>query len=257
MRIKAKTKFLILASAAVAVMSCATPKQLTYLQDLKPGESVAAPVPPELKASPGDKLSIEVFSENEQLAAPFNENISSETTGSGTTQSYLVDYDGCIDFPVLGTLKVAGLTMTEIKKLIAGRIRQSGFIREPVVNVSLDNFQITVLGNVTNSVLTVKEPNINIFEVIARSGGTAKNVKIKDIMVVRTQEGVKTAYAMNLKSKDIYESPVYYLQQNDVVYFKPKGSSLSSEGNVVMTFVSTGLTLASIITNVIIWTRYR
>lgn len=254
---KNKVKILILAATAMVALGCATPKQVTYLQDLKTGESLKAPVPPELKATPGDKLSIEVFSENEQLSAPFNENLPGGTSSGRTAQSYLVDYDGCIDFPVLGTLKVVGLTLTEIKKLIAGQIRQSGFIREPVVNVTLDNFQITVLGNVSNAVLTVKEPSINIFEVIARSGGTEKNVKIKDVMVVRTENGVKTAYAMNLKSKDIYESPVYYLQQNDVVYFKPKGSSLSPEGNVVMTFVGTGLSLASMITNIILWTRYR
>ncbi len=254
---KNKAKILILTAVAMAALGCATPKQVTYLQDMQEGESLTAPVPPELKATPGDKLSIEVFSENKQLAAPFNENIADGTSGGRTSQSYLVDQAGCIDFPVLGTLEVGGLTMTEIKRLIAGRIRQSGFIREPVVNVSLDNFQITVLGNVSNSVLTVKDPSIDIFEVIARSGGTEKNVKIKEVMVVRTENGIKTAYAMNLMSKDVYQSPVYYLQQNDVVYFKPKGSSLSSEGNVVMTFVSTGLTLASIITNVIIWTRYR
>lgn len=249
-------RILIAAAAALAVLSCATPRQITYLQDFPTGESLTAPLPPELKAMPGDKLNIEVFSENEQLSAPFNETIAGASEGH-RVHSYTVSQDGTIEFPVLGTLNVGGLPISQVRQLIADKISKSGFIREPIVNVTLDSFKITVLGNVNNTVLTVKEPSIDIFEVVARSGGAQRNVKIKEVMVVRTEDGVKTSYAVNLKSKDIYQSPVYYLQQNDVVYFKPRGSSLSSEGNVVMTFVGTGLTLTSIITNLLIWTRYR
>ena len=76
-------------------------------------------------------------------------------------------------------------------------------------------------------------------------------------MVVRTENGQRTAYKVNLQSRSVYDSPAFYLRQNDMVYVKPRGSSLSSEGQTVMTFVGTGLTLASIITNLLIWTRYR
>lgn len=254
---KTNVKVMALAACAVLLAACATPRDVTYLQDMKTGEAIGAPAPPALRLVPGDKLQVEVLSENEQLSAPFNEVIAGTASTGRKQMVYTVNTDGSLDFPVLGNLQVQGLTLAEVRELIAGKIKEMGFIREPLVNVSLQNFKIVVLGNVANSVLTVEDPSINLFQVIARSGGTAGNVKINDVAVFRTEGDKVMAYSVNLKSKDLYSSPVFYLQQNDIVYFKPKGSTFSSEGEVVMRLVGTGLSLGSMITNIILWTSRR
>jgi polysaccharide export outer membrane protein len=82
-------------------------------------------------------------------------------------------------------------------------------------------------------------------------------VKIKDVMVIRTEDGIRKAYSVNLQSKDLFESPVFYLQQNDVVYFKPQGMKLSTTGQTTMTFVTAGLTMVNIIVNTLLWGLFR
>lgn len=251
---KMNAKMMASAACVALLAACATPLDVTYLQDLQAGKTIAAPAPPELRLVPGDNLLVEVLSDNEQLSAPFNEMLAGTASTGRKAMTYTVNMDGSLDFPVLGNLQVQGLTLAEVRELIDGKIRQMGFIRDPLVNVSLQNFKIVVLGNVANRELVVEAPSINLFQVIARSGGTGGNVKIQEVMVFRTREDKVMAYSVNLKSKDLYNSPVFYLQQNDVVYFKPKGSTLSSEGEVVMRITSSGLSLASIITNILLWT---
>lgn len=234
--------------------SCSTPRQMTYLQDMAYNTAYDAPPAPEITLQPEDRLDIQVLSENPLLAAPFNAVLNAQTPPD---TKYVIDSDGDIEFPVLGRIHVAGETVNAVKDIISKRIVQSGFIKEPVVRVRLDNFSITVVGSAGNKVLTVNTPSINLFQALAQTGGMLDNAKIKDVMVVRTQQGQRTAYTVNLKSRSVYDSPAFYLRQNDMVYIKPRGSRLSSEGQTIMTFVGTGLSLASIVTNFLIWTRYR
>ena len=195
-------------------------------------------------------------SEDPRLAAPFNAVLDiDQTTPAEKKVRYDVDADGAIRFPVLGMLPVEGKTIRQIREEIATRIRELGYIKEPVVNVTLDNFTVTVIGNAGNSVLQVDGAGINLLQVLARSGGTDATAKINDVMVIRTEAGKRTAYAVNLMKKELFDSPVFYLRQNDIVYVKPKGSTLSPTGQTVMTFVGSGLSLASIITNFLLWTR--
>lgn len=253
-----KTLVAVAFGILVLTASCSTPKQTTYLQDMAYNKAYAALPAPELILQPEDRLDIQVVSENPQLAAPFNGALSnSDSPVNRLDTKYTIDADGYIEYPVLGKIYVAGKTIASVKKMLAERIIQSGYIKEPVIKIKLDNFSITVIGNAGNQILQVDGSSINLFQVLAHAGGVSTNSKIKDVMVVRTENGNRTAYSVNLMSKSVYESPVYYLRQNDMVYVKPRGSSLSSEGQVTMTFVGTGLTLTSIITNFLIWTRYR
>ena len=236
---------------------CASPKTLTYLQDLEYQASYAAPPAPELRIQPGDRLGITVMSQDPQLAAPFNGILNTgETTPAQRSVQYIVDPEGYISFPVLGMLPVEGKTAQQIKSDIAARIRESGYIKDPVVNVSLDSFTITVIGNVTNGVLPVEGPSINLLQAIARSGGTPVNSKIEDIMVIRTEDGQRTAYAVDLKKKDLFDSPVFYLHQNDIVYVKPKGSTLTTEGQTALSLLGSGLSAASAIVYILYWTTH-
>ena len=243
---------LSLATVLLAV-SCATPKNTSYLMDLEYEAKYAAPPAPDLVVQPGDVLNIQVYSENPALAAPFNSLTGEAGQNSGKVLSYVVDADGDIDFPVFGLMRVAGKTTKEVKESIAGQISGQGYIKDPIVKVSMGEFQVTVIGKTNNSILKVTNGSLNLIELLARTGGINANAKIKDVMVIRTENGERTAYSVNFQSKDLFDSPVYWLHQNDVVYVKPKGASLNASGQTVLTFINSGLTLGSIITNIILW----
>lgn len=245
-------KWLIAIVLAGAMVSCATPKKLSYLLDMEYGKDYPAKAAPELVVQVDDCLGIHVSCENPQLAAPFN--LSVESADAALVHTYAVNKDGNIDFPVLGELPVAGKTLNEVKGLITDRIRAMGLIRNPIVVVSLDNFTVTVIGSAGNQVLPVAGNSINLLQVVAQSAPINETVKIKDVMVIRTEDGQRKAYTVNLQSKDLFDSPVFYLQQNDVVYFKPQGTKLNTTGQVVMSVVSAAITLANIIVYTILWT---
>jgi len=235
----------------VLLASCTTAKQMSYLLDLEQNTPYEAAAAPELLVQPGDRLGISVSSDNAQLAAPFNLGAEAEAAGL----SYQVDPRGRIIFPVIGSMEVEGKTLRQVQDDIAGRISSLGYIKDPSVNVTLDNFCVTVIGSVGNNVLQVEGSSINLLQVIARSGGTGANSKIKEVTVIRTEKGVRTAYNVNLQKKDLFESPVFYLRQNDIVYIKPKGSTLNGGGQMALSFVGAGLSLVSIITNFILWSN--
>jgi polysaccharide export outer membrane protein len=243
---------IVIASVALAV-SCASPKKIGYLLDMEYGQDYPAAPSPELVVQVDDQLGVNISCEDPRLVAPFN--LIAEGAESTSLHTYAVNREGNIDFPILGSLPVAGKTLKEIKGLITNKIQEMGLIRNPVVVVTLENFSITVIGNAGNLILPVTGNSINLLQVVAQSAPIDANVKIKDVMVIRTENGMRKSYSVNLKSKDLFESPVYYLKQNDVVYFKPQGTRLTPTGEMAMSFVSTGLTLASIITNFLLWSR--
>lgn len=248
-----KTAFWVILLAAVAV-GCVPARKITYLLDQDYNAPQQAYPAPELTIQSGDILRITVSCEEASLAAPFNITAAVEgTTEVGARSGYTVNPDGYISFPVLGAVKVDNKTTRQIQDDIASRIRDLGYIKDPLVGVSLANFSVTVMGDIGNGVITVDGPSLNIFQAIARSGGTRNTSKIKDVMVMRTENGKRTAYTVNLQKKEVFDSPVFYLRQNDLVYVKPTGTTLSPQGSLIMTFVGTGLSVASIITNFLLW----
>lgn len=248
-------KWLMVIVLAGTMASCATPKKLSYLLDMEYGKDYPAKAAPELVVQVDDCLGIHISCENPELSAPFN--LAVETADAALVHTYSVDKDGNIDFPVLGELPVAGKTLNEVKGLITDRIRAMGLIRNPIVVVSLDNFTVTVIGSAGNQVLPVVGNSINLLQVVAQSAPINEMTKIKDVMVIRTEDGQRQAYTVNLQSKDLFESPVFYLQQNDVVYFKPQGMKLSSTGQVAMSVITAGLTLVNIVVNTLLWAVLR
>lgn len=250
---KKTVKWLMLA-ALVLPVSCTTPARLAYLRDLEYDTPYLATPAPELRLQVEDEVSIQVFSTDAELAAPFNAG-SGVIDGEGrtlTASTYTVDRMGNIDFPVLGTLHVEGKTLNELKTDIANEIIRLGYIREPIVKVGMENFTITVMGETGRSLMPVSGSSINLLQVLARSGGTSEYSKIPDIMVIRTEEGVRTAYSVNLQSKNLFDSPVFYLQQNDIVYVKPRGFRTSSSLTAVMSALSPIMTAGSLIATIVI-----
>lgn len=249
-------KWLIL-SLAVLAASCATPKNTGYLRDMEYDTPYAAPPAPDLTIQPGDILNIQVYSENATLAAPFNSLTGEAGQSSGKVLSYAVDADGDIDFPVFGLMNVAGKTTKEVKDEISTMISTQGYIKTPVVKVALGEFQVTVIGRTSNSIIRVTNGSLNLIDLLAKTGGINNNAKIKDVMVIRTENGIQTAYSVNFQTKEIFDSPVYWLHQNDVVYVKPKGVQLNNNGQLAISLIGTTLSAASVISNILLWWNVR
>lgn len=232
-----KTKISYSWLLAVALLtSCSTPEKLGLLRDLEYNLPETAIPAPELKLKVDDRISIQVFSEEVELAAPFNSagiQVEGETA-SLLSATYGVDARGDIDFPVLGQIHVEGLTLKEVQKTIADLIIQRGYIKEPVVKADLVNFRVTVLGELGQKEIEVEGNSINLLQVISGLNKDNEGAKIPDVMVIRTENGERTAYTVNLQSKELFNSPVFYLQQNDIVYIKPRGVRLSYGGDVFL-----------------------
>lgn len=239
--------FLLLAAAG-----CTTSRTLGYLLDMEYNRDYPAAPAPELRIQIEDELNIQVLSDNPLLSAPFNTLLTLTDLANQTAQQpvlkYTVDRDGNIDFPILGLLHVEGLTLAETEKLIAQEIVTRGYIKEPVVNVSLDNFTVTIIGGSGSGIFDIKSRSFTLLQALARAN-TQNNeqIDIREVTVIRTENGVRTAYAVNLQKKDLFESPVFYLQQNDVIYYKPKVYRMSQPASNFLGFISTIAGFASLI----------
>lgn len=225
---------------------------ITYVKDIKYGQTYNVKPAPELRVQRDDQLEIQVFSTDPTLAEPFNTGALVQD-GVGITQpaTYIVDNFGSIDFPVLGSFPVEGLTLKEVQNDIANRIKSGGYIKEPIVKVGLANFTITVLKYGTTSKMTITEPSINLLQVVVPAEGE----KIKDVMVIRTENGKQTAYSVDYLSRDMFDSPVFYLQQNDIVYVKPSGWRQSRSTQNLIQIFSTAMSVVSTASSILIWTR--
>lgn len=265
--IKSIFKWVWIAAALLFFASCSPQKYLTYLQDMEYGVPYEVEQPmQEIHLQPGDQLSITVSCKQPELAIPFNimsGSISTDGTGSTTGTSfardndfrYTVDQEGYINFPLLGDLMVQGMTVAEVEDFVERRIKEENYIADPIVTATFKNFQITVLGMAGSGNYTINKDRLNILEAIAMLGNIPNTALIDDIMVIRNQDGFRTAYQVNLKTKDLFDSPVYYLQQNDIIYIKP--SKYISDGrfervrNVTSSFIS----FVTILSNFFVW-RY-
>ena len=250
----------LLALLVLLAASCTTPRTLGYLLDMEYNKDYAAIPAPELKMQKEDRLSIQVLSENAELSAPFNTMLTLTDLANQTAKqpllTYVVDREGNIDFPVLGTLHVEGLTLKEIEQKIADEIISRGYIRQPVVNAELDNFQVTIIGGTGGGALQIQGHSFNLLQAVARiHAGNTESINIKEVTVIRTENGVRTAYCVNMQKKDMFESPAFYLQQNDVIYYKPKIYRLSQPASAFIGFFGTITGFASLILSYLAFTK--
>lgn len=243
---------LSLLALVLSVSACVTPSQITYIKDMEYGKDYPAKPAPELHIQKQDRLSIRVYSSDPALATPFNVGaLISE--GAGTTQSatYVVDSGGYIDFPVLGQVFVEGLTLKEIQNEIANRIISSGYIREPVVSVNLANFTVTLIKYGNTDRVSVSGQSINLLQLVAPTQGE----KIKEVEVIRTENGIRKAYSVDFQTIDMFDSPVFYLQQNDIVYVKPGRWQISQTGQAIRQSVTMIMSFINVGANILVWTR--
>lgn len=233
-------KLMLLSTVGVLLAACSTPGKITYLRDLDYNMPEVALPAPELRLKVDDRISIQVFCEQTELAAPFNSagvQIESEG-GSLLSTTYGVDARGNIDFPILGELHVEGKTLNEVQKDISTEITRRGYIKDPVVKAELENFTVTVIGQLGQKIIPVEGSSLNLIQLLAQLEGELESAKIPDVMVIRTENGMRQAYQVSFQTKELYNSPVFYLQQNDVIYVKPRGVRLSTGGDLFLKYFS-------------------
>jgi len=211
-----------------------------------------------------DCLEITVECAEPSLAAPFNKKfISAETLdsyssdpGAGKRDSnhvegYRVDNEGYILFPLLGKVKVLDMTFRQVSETIRKRIIEGGYINDPQVSCRLVNFKYTVLGAVAkNGVYETAGTRVTLLEAIANAGDLTSKARADRVLVIREENGSRVSVAHNLQSKEIFDSPFFYLKQNDVVYVEPRYGKKDNEDRNTQYF-SLLMSLASVVTSVI------
>ena len=262
-------KYILMALVAVSLLGsgCSSYKKVPYMQDIEAVNQAAQQQPLyDARIMPKDLLSITINTTDPQAAAPFNLTVQTplnaaltniNTTTQPTLQQYLVNNAGEIDFPVLGRLKVGGLTKNAAEALIRERL-QPYLKEQPIVTVRMANYKISVLGEVNRpGTFTVSNEKVNVLEALAMAGdmtvyGLRDNVKL----VREDAQGNREIVELDLTKGDIILSPYFYLQQNDIVYVTPnkskaKNSDVGSTTSLWCSATSILISLTSLMYNIL------
>lgn len=222
----------LILTAAVALMmgACSAPK-LGYFQGVQSGQSYDVSNPSFVTLQPGDKLSVLVSSKDPNLAYLFNLPIvgryrtttSDQSLNTNQVASYTVDADGMIDFPVLGNIKLAGMTRKEISVYIKNQLISKELLKDPIVTVDFLDLTYGVMGEVKNpGRFGFDHDKITLLDALSRAGDLTIYGQRENVMVVRDENGRQTYYRVNLANADeLYSSPVFFLRPNDIIYVEP------------------------------------
>lgn len=218
--------YLILLGGAL-LTSCKTPQDIAYLQDVTERVPIKTQSDGYIRFQPGDKLSIFVHSRDEKLMELFNiagrnGGVSSMGIGGGSNYApYTVDDKGEIDFPVLGNIKIEGLTRDELQKTIKEQLITNSLCKDPIVTVAFYNMSFSVLGNAGTGVKLINKDRITLMEAIAMGDLQIDGLR-KNVLVMRQEGDKQIPYRVDLTSAEsIYNSPAYYIHQNDIIYVEP------------------------------------
>ena len=264
---KKLTHFLLAAVAVVLLASCKTPKNVAYIQNSDYIDYSNSEFLYDARIMPKDILTVTINTVNPEASAPFNLIVrptlanatSNIPTSGGALQTYLVDNEGCIDFPVVGKLQVGGLTKSMCEKLIHDKIKRYMNAEEnPIVTVRMSNYKISVIGEVNRpGMFTVDNEKINIFEALAKAGDLSiYGVRDRVKLIRENAKGRKEIHTINLNDANIVNSPYYYLQQNDVVYVEPnqvkaRNSAIGTSTTIWISVTGALVSLASLIVNIL------
>ena len=252
--------------------SCGSAKRYAYMQDVELAKRYSVDYEHKLVIEPGDRIRVAVQSDYPELVAPFNglgfqtsvPGISTSASNVGSSTSlqemrgfgYTVNEKGEINFPVLGWVKVSGLTLEGVSRHIEEQIKKSKYLTDPRVETIFANFQIYMLGalngigggnasgynggqnatftainSIGGGVLRVSDKKeLSILEALAYMGDLPINANIEKVMIIRRINGQFVTYRLNMKSTDIYTSPAFYLKQNDILYVEPLYRQSNFEG---------------------------
>ncbi len=224
-------KILLLLVIFLSLFSCATKKQILYFQDAEKLDQATIDQKFEPIIEPNDILYISISSIDSEVIKPFERTIGIESVGNNNPelQGYLVNTEGDIRFPVLGNFKVGGKTRREVE--IDLKAKLSEYIKDVVVDVRIMNFKITVLGEVKNpGVFTVKDERVTLPEAIGLAGDFTQDGNRNEIVIIREEDGKRKVARMDFTHTDLFNSPFYFLKQNDIVYVEPSLKGVKKSG---------------------------
>lgn len=241
--------------------SCKTSKEIIYLQDIDTGKVSAVDSEHSITIQPKDMLSIIISCKDPELAAMFNLPVVSYQTGSEIVNSstgtqrltgYVVDESGYIDFPIIGKIEVAGLNRWQLQDKIRQALIDGNLLKDMVVTVEFMNFKISILGEVNSpGSYKIEGDKVTILEAISMAKDLTIYGKRDQVYVIREDNNKRTSYRVDLRSTELFQSPVYYLKQNDIIYVQPNkvraGQSTINENN--MKSVSLWISIASLLSS--------
>ncbi len=240
--------FLALVGISAFFSSCSTPKDIAYFQDFNTGKSIVVQNPVEIKFKADDEITISVSTQDAELDMRYS-------LGQDVSK-YTIDSEGCIRFPKLGKIHVAGLNRQELQETIREALIEKEFVTDPIVTVDYSNLYVIVLGDVGKGRVQIDRDKFTILDALGMLGDLNITGQRTNVKVIRENYGKKTAYEVNLCSaEDLYASPVYYLQQNDVVYVEmnkkeKRNSTVMGNSTVQPAF---WMSLASFLVGVLSW----
>ena len=256
----------VLMTIVLLLDACSSAKQVAYFQNIDSTSLTASKGLYDARIMPKDLLTITVVTSDPSTSKPFNLSIQNTlgTDGrlgstTGSLLQYLVNNDGDIDFPVVGTVHVAGLTKDQCEDLIKSKVKP--YLAEsenPVVTVSMSSYRVTVAGEVTSpKVVPVSTEKMSVLEALAQAGDLTIYGRRDNVLLIRENaDGQKEAHRLNLNDANIINSPYYYVQQNDYIYVEPnsvkaKNSAIGQSTTLWFSFVSIMTSVASLLVNII------
>lgn len=238
-----KTLFAIIIGI-LCLTACNTPKDITYFQDVTAGSSIEVKQPYQVKVQPGDKLRIIVSTKDERLSEMFNiqsTGITNTASDQGNQLGYTVNPWGEIDFPQIGMQKVSGLTRDQVAALLKKELQDNDLVKDPVVIVDFLNMGVVVLGDVKSpGHYRITNDRFTLLEALAMAGDLNITADRTNIMVTRETVGRQEVYEVSLlDAEQLYKSPAFFLQQNDVIYVEPNNKrkrESTINGNTALTY---------------------
>lgn len=253
----------IIALSLWGLSSCSSSKNVPYMIDAEtiPAEVLNAASPQKSPVlTPGDILDISVMAKNSEVVIPFNKRLTQgeayvRGSVSKAVEYYLVDQNGDIEFPVLGRIHVAGKSKSEVELMIQEALYPKYLSELPQVSVWIQNFSISVLGDVNRpGMFTIENERVSVLDAIALAGDLNITGRRDNVLLVRVNaDGTKRVARIDLNDKNLINSPYFYLQQNDVLYVQPNKSKANSAvvvpptTSLVFSATSILLTIANLI----------
>mgnify|MGYP004551675265 FL=1 len=256
----------VLMTIVLLLDACSSAKQVAYFQNIDSTSLTASKGLYDARIMPKDLLTITVVTSDPSTSKPFNLSIQNTlgTDGrlgstTGSLLQYLVNNDGDIDFPVVGTVHVAGLTKDQCEDLIKSKVKP--YLAEsenPVVTVSMSSYRVTVAGEVTSpKVVPVSTEKMSVLEALAQAGDLTIYGRRDNVLLIRENaDGQKEVHRLNLNDANIINSPYYYVQQNDYIYVEPNktkasGASIGPSTSLWISFIGIVTSVASLIVNIL------
>lgn len=246
-------KYQILIFIILVSFSCASHREFLYFQQSKGTAEVRHEVEKkQFTLQPGDILAINISSQIPEATAAYKLNAEGQAYQSPSIiNDYLVDDEGYIDFPILGRMKVGGLTIKELRGVFVKEL--SDDLRDPIVNIRLINFSVVVIGEVRRpSTYTVTRQQVTVFEALGLAGDMTDQADREHVLIVREVDGERVSVTLDLSQSDILKSDFYYLKQNDVLYVPPtkrKSFAVSTQpySQILIPIIGVVLSITSLI----------